>query len=103
VGRTDSIVEVGIAVGGMLVGAGVEGGSITGTRVAVAVQAVRRKKRIGMIFFMMTVCHCEEGWWLSSPMFFGAYRNHQKHVNYCFQSYAGFDTSGKAPLYSTSG
>jgi len=56
---------VGIADGGMLVGAGVEVDSITGT--SVAVQAVRRKKRIGMIFFMMTVCHCEEGWWLSSP------------------------------------
>ncbi len=48
---TVSIVEVGTAVGGRLVGTEVEVGWIKGT--SVAVQAARRNKRIMMNFFMI--------------------------------------------------
>jgi hypothetical protein len=48
---TASIVEVGMAVGGMLVGAGIEVDEVTGA--SVAVQAVRRHKKTMMNFFMM--------------------------------------------------
>jgi D-arabinose 1-dehydrogenase-like Zn-dependent alcohol dehydrogenase len=55
-----SIVEVGTAVGGILVGSVVEVGSLTGT--CVAVHAVRKMKETMMNFFMINIiCHCEEG------------------------------------------
>jgi hypothetical protein len=55
VGLGISSVADGITLGGM-VGSGV--GSTT--EVAVPAQAERRRKRIGMIFFIVTICHCEE-------------------------------------------
>jgi hypothetical protein len=51
VGRIVSTVEVGMAVGGTLVGISVELDSATG--IFVVVQAVRRNKKMMMKFFMM--------------------------------------------------
>ena len=69
VGVTDgmmvSMVEVGTAVTGTLVGAGVDVDWIAET--SGVVQAARRNKETMMNFFMMNIichyhlCHCEEG------------------------------------------
>jgi F0F1-type ATP synthase membrane subunit c/vacuolar-type H+-ATPase subunit K len=53
-----SIVEVGIAVGGMLLGKGVGVNATIGA--SNGVQAVRRNKEAMMNFFMKgIICHCE--------------------------------------------
>jgi hypothetical protein len=51
VGRIISTVEVGIAVGGILAGNGVDVDSIA--EASLAVQAVRRKRKTIMNFFMI--------------------------------------------------
>jgi hypothetical protein len=61
VGRIVSIVEVGIAVGGRLVGPGTNVDSMVGA--TGSVQAARRNKERMMNFFMMNIiCRCEEEW-----------------------------------------
>jgi hypothetical protein len=75
-GIVASIVEVRITIGGVLVGRAVDVDSITGT--SVAVQAVRRTRRIAMgLFIEGNYMSLRETRWLSSPMFLGAYRSHQ--------------------------
>jgi hypothetical protein len=60
VGMITSVVEVGMAVGGILVETGLDVDSIIGA--GVAVQAVRRIKVTMMDFFITNIiCHCEEG------------------------------------------
>ena len=58
VGMIVSAVEVGIAVGGIVVGNGVDLDSVAG--IFVVVQAVRRNKETMMNFFMMAIiCQCD--------------------------------------------
>src|SRR6266508_1191643 len=58
VGIIASIVEVGTAVGGILVGSVVDVDSITGT--CIAVHAVRKMKETMMNFFMIIIiCYCD--------------------------------------------
>jgi hypothetical protein len=60
VGSIVSIVEVGMAVAGTLVGSGVGVNATIGA--SSAVQAVRRNKEMTMMNFFIRriICHCEE-------------------------------------------